>query len=609
MAALATAAIAAGACSTSRPTTPQDGGTPSACTFDAGPPEDVPSPAIHTPAWAFEPWISKDISNDADTRDFVEGFRQRDIPVGVVVLDSPWATNYNTFVPNPSRYPAFEKLVSDMHAKAVRVVLWTTAFVNESSFDLEPGGDRYDGPAAKLEEGRACNYFVNDGDGYFWWKGRGATVDFFNPGARTWWHRQQDRVLDLGNGEGIDGWKLDFGESYVTAPAFQTAAGQKTLQEYSEAYYADFQAYGAKKRGKAFTTLVRAWDESYQFTGRFFARKENAPITWMGDNRRDFVGLADALDEMFRSAKAGYVVVGSDVGGYLDRDDKQLTVEIPYNHPAFCRWVALGAMSPFMQLHGRANLTPWTVPVDPTGFVALYRTWATLHHELVPFFYSVTEEAYAKAGTILVPQGNEVAWKGDYRFVLGGAFLVAPILDATGKRDVALPAGARWYDWNDPTAAAKDGGTTVLQYDATDLSKMPLFVREGAIVPARVGNDVTGLGTAASKAALTWAVWPGATKESFVLHDEDGTTTTATAERTVQTTRIALSRTPERAILRVRVDTAPSTVTVAGTTSVTLADRTAFDATTAGWFHDAAKHLLWVHVPPNATATEILAAP
>ena len=108
---------------------------------DAGP---VTFPR-HTPRWAFEPWISKDISTAADTYDFVDGFRARDIPVGVVVLDSPWETNYNTFVPNPSRYPEFPTLVADMRSRGVRVVLWTTPMVNESSFDAEMGGDRYVG--------------------------------------------------------------------------------------------------------------------------------------------------------------------------------------------------------------------------------------------------------------------------------------------------------------------------------------------------------------------------------------------------------------------------------------------------------------------------------
>ena len=40
---------------------------------------------------------------------------QRNIPVGVVVLDSPWETHYNTFVPNPTRYHDFDKLLADLH--------------------------------------------------------------------------------------------------------------------------------------------------------------------------------------------------------------------------------------------------------------------------------------------------------------------------------------------------------------------------------------------------------------------------------------------------------------------------------------------------------------
>src|SRR5262249_19150868 len=174
----------------------------------------------------------------------------------------------------------------------------------------------------------------------------------------------------------------------------------------------------------------------------------------MGDNRRDYVGLADALDEIFRSAQAGYTVLGSDIGGYLDRDDKDLTKQIPFDPVVFARWTAVGALSPFMQLHGRANITPWTVPPTMDEITTLYRTWSKLHHELVPFYYSLAEEAYAGGKGIVLPIGDEKTWPGDDRYMLGDALLVAPILDATGKRDVALPAGARGGDfWQPPPAA------------------------------------------------------------------------------------------------------------------------------------------------------------
>lgn len=532
--AVAALVLFAGACSEHTPEPeqkPEDSGLDPSCTRSDR--DELAAPRRHTAKWAFEPWISKDISNRDDTYAFVDGFRSRGIPVGAVVLDSPWETSYNTFVPNETRYRDLPGMIRDMHDRGVRVVLWMTPLVNQTSFDFEPGGDAYSGPAPNLEPGLACDYFVDDGELYGWWKGRGAAVDFFNADARAWWHRQQDPLYDAG----LDGWKLDFGESYMRVDAVDTFEGQKPFQEYSERYYEDFLAYGRKRRGDDFVTMVRAWDESYDFPGRFFAKKEHAPVAWMGDNRRDWVGLADALDHMFVSARAGYAVVGSDIGGYLDHDDKDLLgPEIPFDTLNFARWVAVGALSPFMQLHGRANLEPWSVPDHADETVELYRYWATLHHRLVPFFYSLSEEAHAGAPSVLRPMGDPATWAGDYRYTLGDAFLVAPILDASGKRDVALPAGARWIDWW--TRAVHEGGTTVAADFSADRAKVPLYVREGAVVPF----DEDG--------RRVIHVFPGP-ETTFPLHEDDGSITTVTARADAAKVSVGFSRVPVATTLRV----------------------------------------------------------
>lgn len=510
----------------------------------------------HTPRWTFEPWISKDISDTDDTYAFVDGFATRDIPVGVVVLDSPWETQYNTFVPNPVRYHDFDQLVADLHARDVRVVVWITQMVNSYSMDLEMGGDTYDGASPNFAEGQTCKFFVDEGDTYVWWKGTGAGVDFFNAHARSWWHRQQDAILD----RGIDGWKLDFGDNYILSTTIDTAAGPKPHQDYTEAYYHDYLTYARGRRGPEFVTMTRGWDQSYQFAPKLYARPEDSPIAWAGDNRRDWVGLADALNTMFMSARAGYVVVGSDIGGYLDLDDVT-QVPVPASQTTFARWTAVGALSPFMQLHGRANLTPWTIPERPDETVTLYRYWSKLHHELVPFFYSLTEEAYAGGPALLDPVGDQASWAGDFRYTLGGVLLVAPILDDTGVRDVALPAGARWYDWwASDTTPAIDGGTTLPQYDATDRSKVPLFVRQGAILPMQ----------------SSVRVWPGADATSFTVHDDDGATTRIDAQAAADGAgaTVTLSRVVAATELQVRLpaggtkvvplaaSTAPQTITV-----------------------------------------------
>lgn len=578
---------------------PPDDGCPAAA-------EPEEAPPIRTPRWAFDPWISKDISTTDDTYDFVKGFVERDIPVGTVVLDSPWETNYNTFVPDPVRYHDFAKLVSDLHADGRHLVLWITQFLNFGSFDFEPNATPYDGGAPDYDLALRCGLFIDDGATYTWWKGRGGAIDFLNPRAVAFWHAQQDAVLATG----IDGWKLDFGDSYVRHDPVKTAAGEVPHQTYSEAYYRDYRAHGMKVRGDDFVTMVRAWDESYDFAGRFYARKEDAPVVWAGDNRRDWVGLADALDETFRSANAGYVVLGSDVGGYLDKDDKDITgPSIPFDTLVFARWTAIGALSPFMQLHGRANITPWTVPDHADETVALYRYWSKLHHELVPFFFSVAEETYAGRAKLVVPLGDEPAWAGDYRYVLGDAFLVAPILDATGVRDVPLPAGARYYDFFRPQDDAHDGGTTIADYDATERAKVPLFVREGAIVPLDVGDDVTGLGTSASKGALTLLVYPAASPSSFPLHEEDGSVTTIEAQGSGGAATVTLSAVPKPTIVRLRADVAPTTATLDGTALAVMTTRAAFDAAASGFYVDATNRFAWVKIAAASGAHTVAIAP
>jgi len=562
-----------------------------------GPHEAEPEVPLHTPRWAFEPWYSQDYSTAEETLGIVQTSLDHGIPVGAVVLDSPWETNYNTFEfdENPGRYPNAESFIRELGDKGVRVVVWMTQFINSASFDLEKRSNiQYESPSPGYELALSCGFFVNEGEESAWWKGRGASIDFFNPSAVAFWHSLQDKALDLG----VAGFKLDFGDSYIRRQTIRTHVGEVSHQEYSEAYYADFYRHGVHKRGRDFVTMVRGWDESYDFEGRFFARPEHAPVVWAGDNTRDWAGLIDALDTSFRSVAAGYVAVGSDIGGYLDRDDKDmLGPQIPFSSLVFARWTAVSALMPFMQLHGRDDLMPWTVPENTEESLAMYRYWANLHHGLVPFLYSLAEETYAKRapGIMRLLAKDPSGWANDFRYWLGDAFFVAPIVDETGIRDIALPEGHRFYDWWVPEADAIKGGTVLEDY-SVPFDKIPFFVREGAIVPFHLDSDAVFAHGSHAKDKLTVLVWPSEEKSSFTLHDEDDATTAIEAQAQGGTTTVTIERTLRPTVFRVRTGEAPETVEIDGESVAARASLEEVLGVEGGFFYEEAARVTWVSV-------------
>lgn len=560
-----------------------------------------PTPADRTtPRWAFEPWISKDISTADDTRAFVKGFKDRGIPVGVVVIDSPWETNYHTFEANPKRYPGFYGLVDELHAQQVRVVMWMTSQVNDQSYDVETGGDVYDGPSPNFAEGLACGHYVNGGYTAPWWKGFGAGIDFFSPAARTWWNRQQLSLLSK-----IDGYKLDFGEMYLTPQPMQTAQGLQSLDAYSQAYYREMLRFG-RSRNPEFLTMVRPWDESYDFAGRFFAHPDDAPVAWVGDNRRDWVGFVDALDHIFRSAAAGYTMVGSDIGGYLDRNDKRLIEKIPFDPVVFARWIAVGALGPFMQLHGRANLTPWTMPERGDELLAAYAYWSHWHHQFAPMLYSVTWRSQTQAGQPLVlqPLGNLPQWPGDWRYLLGDRWLVAPLVDASGQRKVALPAGRSWLDWWQLDAAPLAGGVTVEVDLASDLTKTPLYLDACSLQPFVDGNPLTGLAPAGLPPHDGWLVAAAVDGErSFVSQGpqvvQAALQVQGAAPGKAGQVSLQLSARPRPVVLAIRTG-AVQGVSLDGSP---VAQVQALGGAKPGWQPASKPGLVWVYLPAGGAAS------
>jgi alpha-D-xyloside xylohydrolase len=119
-------------------------------------------------------------------------------------------------------------------------------------------------------------------------------------------------------------------------------------------------------------------------------------------------------------------------------------------------------------------------------------------------------------------------WANDWRFVLGDSLLAAPLIDESGTREVVLPAndnGARWIDWWN--LGGESLAPSTITFEATSTREMPVFVKEGSVIPMRIDSDATGLGEASFRDALTVLAFPGPTLTTFELHDPVDDTTAA----------------------------------------------------------------------------------
>lgn len=71
--------------------------------------------------WA---WLKNSDGNQTSVMDLINGYKQHQIPLGAVNIDSTWATQYNNFEMDPVRFPDFPALVKQIHDEGLKVILW-----------------------------------------------------------------------------------------------------------------------------------------------------------------------------------------------------------------------------------------------------------------------------------------------------------------------------------------------------------------------------------------------------------------------------------------------------------------------------------------------------
>ncbi|HWI21505.1 MAG TPA: TIM-barrel domain-containing protein [Baekduia sp.] len=462
-------------------------------------------PAV-LPTWGYGFWKSRDIyEHQSDAEEDYNGCRWHRIPLDAIVLDSPWETQYNTWIPNPHQFPDFEGMVKRFLRSGVRTVVWVVPWINtdsrEGQIPPDPGSRAlHSQPASNHEEGDRLGHYVRDGEESFstqWWMGTGSPVDLSSEAAEQWWREQAKKVLRTG----VAGIKTDDGEGYYFPDRVAFADGTTAAQT-------------AWRMGLHYRrSMQRALDEVHgEGEGVIFGRcgwtgQQAVGVLWAGDQASDFWSLRVLVAATISAAHSGFSNWSHDVGGYLGarglhRCPKELLI----------RWAQLGCFTPLMQAHGRLEQEPWTYDRET---LKLYRGYVVLHEMLVPYVRAAAAEAARGGPPVIRPlplidPDDDRGWTLTDAFGYGPSLWVAPVLeDGAREREVLLPHG----DWIETWSGARvTGGAEVVA--PAPLHSIPVWVRDGSIVITYPVEHVSdGLGdTPDDQRPLEATLWGRPTK-------------------------------------------------------------------------------------------------
>jgi len=578
------------------------------------------------PAWVFGPWISSDIwRSGGEVRYAVTQFRSRGIPVSAFVFDSPWETAYNDFRFNMVQfgkdatidgvhYPGFasvNELMNFLRSNGLKAICWMAPFVNVNSGNENVPGQNL-GRAANYDDGASKGFFVHASQNgpplvVPWWKGRGSPVDFTNPAARNWLTNQLQTLLaqsDVVTRSGavepvIGGFKTDDGESgngvntYI--PTTARYADGRTGIEMRNGYCLEYHKTISSVLGQNGVLFARSG----------FAGTQAFPGCWAGDNEPNFGdnGLPGVIAAGLSAAMSGYAIWGHDIGGYQDTNHSQSPPNL------FMRWTQFGCFSPIMQMHRQVTKElqyPWRYGTEA---LQNYQFFARLHTRLFPYVYSYAKEASETGLPIIRPlvllhQADANTFSLQHTYLFGNEFLVAPMITPNGvARQVYLPSG-NWFDfWTNHLHA---GGQNI-NWQNNEQAQMPLFVREGAIVPMLLSevetlcdaNYVNNANIRTSDNGIQFLIYPGQASR-FVVYD--GTKVecdTGAGNFTVTLSSVA------RGVLLQILAKEPAAVVRDGGPVPKLATAAQLDAAATGWRADAQAGFIFIKFQHAGGITKI----
>lgn len=438
-----------------------------------------------------------------------------------------------------------------------------------------------------------------------WW-GKGGMIDYTSDdcGAEIHDRKRQNLIAD-----GVIGHWTDLGEPEMYDPGAGYAAGAHADAHnifnlrWIRSIYEGYRRHGVERRPFMMSRSGAAGIE------RFGA------AMWSGDIGSKFGNLAAHLANHMHMSFSGIDYYGSDIGGFHRGDIQN---DQARKNDLYTRWYAAGMMLGIPGRPHTENLCNCkeTAP-DRIGDLASNLANTRLRYRLVPYLYSLAHRAYRFGEAVMPPlvmdyQTDPQVRGMGHETLIGPDLLVSLVsVPDTTQQDVYLPAGD-WVDWHSQRRITSPGAVipgVALFRDG--LFRLPLFAREGAVIPVMRVDDQTMNALGRRKDGTldqnlrvrAFSFGSGHDgSHAFTLYEDDGITT-AYQQGAVRTTGITQTRSGARVTLELaaasgRYDGAPdnrdnvvelvadgraAAATLNGEPLPELASMAAFDAGDPGW--------------------------
>lgn len=487
------------------------------------------------------------------------GIQNAGFPIDGVALDVFWfGTNFygdaeangrgpmGTLRFDGGRFPnAPDKIRKLKDEQGVGVMLIEESYVNKELPEHADLAQR--GMMAKDCDGCGPTFI-----GYNPWWGKGGMIDWTNDDAGDYWHQTKRKPLvDMG----VVGFWTDLGEPEM----FYSGAFYHGVEDGKHAHSDIHNLYNLKW----IESIARGFQKSGSTQRPFMMSRAGAAgiqrygaAMWSGDIGANSGSLAAHLHSQMHMSMSGIDYYGADIGGFhrqsADGDAGEL----------FTQWLGDGALFDVpARTHAWNLCNCLEVTPDRIGNVAANLANIRQRYELSAYTYSLAHQAHETGDAVfpplalVFPDDPNVADMGNEKMI--GPFLLAGGVAKHGEseRGVYLPKG-RWVNYHSGEWTTSNGGYVdgVPEYRG-GLFKVPLFAREGAIIPKMFVDDKTMniLGKrrdGSRRDDLVVRVVPGADATSFTLREDDGETTAYLAGK-IRTTKISQQLTGKRVTVNI----------------------------------------------------------